>query len=109
MVVVLPSIEFEVGPAEAHSLDRLAGWTLTSVSARVWLTEESGGRDIWLLPGDRHLISSAGRVVVESWPQTGALADRPARIRLAPPATSCARQWRWPKFALGAATAMPAG
>ncbi len=98
MVVVLPYIEFELGPAEAHSLDRLAGWTLTSVSARVWLTEESGGRDIWLLPGDRHFIASAGRVVVESWPQPGAVADRTARIRLAPPATSFARQWRWPKF-----------
>jgi hypothetical protein len=56
------------------------------VGARVWLTEENGGRDIGLLPGERHVISGAGRVVLESWPITGARSDIPARMRLTPPA-----------------------
>jgi hypothetical protein len=64
----------------------LAGWTFTSVDARVWLTEEHGGRDIWLLPGGRHVISGTGSVVLESWPIAGARSDVPARMRLTPPA-----------------------
>jgi hypothetical protein len=85
MTALLPYIEFEVRAAEAVSLDRLAGWTVVALGTRIWLTEEKGGRDIWLLPGDRHRIAGAGRVVVEAWPAAGADADLPAKIRLAPP------------------------
>lgn len=101
MVVLLPYLEFEVDAAKAVSLDRLAGWTLTSISTRLWLTEEMGGRDIWLLPGERHVIAGAGRVVIESWPAAGATADPAARIRLAPPARSLGRRWCLPKLMRG--------
>ena len=101
MQVQLPYLEFEMGAAEAVSLDRLAGWTLSSVSARVWLTEEKVGEDIWLLPGERHRIRGSGRVVVESWPEARAGSDAPAKIRLAPPAGAFARKWRLPGLALG--------
>jgi hypothetical protein len=90
MVALLPYIEFEVRAAEAVSLDRLAGWTVVALGTRIWLTEEKGGRDIWLLPGDRHRIAGAGRVVVESWPRPGADADLPARD---PPGAAGGNLW----------------
>ncbi len=96
MAIRRPSIEFAVGAAEAMSLERLAGWTLTAVSDRIWLTEEEGGRDVWLLPGQRHIIAGAGRVVVEPWLGKGGAAAGAATIRLLPPAGSCSRQWRLP-------------
>lgn len=98
MVVLLPCFEFEMAAVEAVSLQRLAGWTLTAVNARVWLTEENGGRDVWLLAGDRHLIRTPGRVVVEAWLPAEAGGDLRAIIRLAPPAARVGSRWRlsWP-------------
>lgn len=98
MAALLPYLEFELCADAAVSLDRLAGWTVISLSGRLWLTEEMGGRDIWLLPGERHRIVQAGRTVVETWPLPGA--DSPARIRLAPPADAAGRRWSLPKFRL---------
>ncbi len=100
MRALLPYIEFEVRAAEAVSLDRIAGWTVISLGTRLWLTEEKGGRDIWLLPGDRHRVAGVGKVVVEPWPTTDANADLPARIRLAPPAGTFGRRWCLPKLRL---------
>ena len=100
MTALLPYIEFEVRAAEAVSLDRLAGWTVVALGTRIWLTEEKGGRDIWLLPGDRHRIAGAGRVVVEPWPTAGTDADLPANIRLAPPTGTFGRRWCLPEFRL---------
>jgi len=96
MAIRTPSIEFAVGAAEAMSLERLAGWTLTAVSDRIWLTEENGGRDVWLLPGQRHIIAGGGRVVVEPWPMHGGAESHATTIRLRPPTGSCWRQWRLP-------------
>ncbi|EXI68518.1 MAG TPA: DUF2917 domain-containing protein [Candidatus Accumulibacter phosphatis] len=100
MTVRTPYVEFAVGAADAVSLARLAGWTLTAVSDRVWLTEENGGRDVWLLPGERHIIAGAGRVVVEPWTEKSCEATRAATIRLLPPAGACWRGWRLPGFRL---------
>ena len=98
MAILLPYIEFETSASEAVSLQRIAGWTLTAVGARLWLTEESGGSDIWLRPGDRHVVVGAGKVVVESWPAANAAADLPARVRLAPPTARCRRRWKLPRL-----------
>ena len=100
MAALLPYIEFEVHAAEAISLDRFAGWTVVALGTRIWLTEGKGGRDVWLLPGDRHRIAGAGRVVVEPWPTAGTDADLSAKIRLAPPAGTFGRRWCLPKFRL---------
>ncbi|MBL8394922.1 MAG: DUF2917 domain-containing protein [Candidatus Accumulibacter sp.] len=96
MAVPSAYIEFAVGRAEAVSLERLAGWSVIATDGRVWLTEEKEARDIWLLPGERHIITGAGRVVVESWSAGRIDADRPVMVRLAPPAGSCRKEWRLP-------------
>ncbi|WP_300454282.1 DUF2917 domain-containing protein [Accumulibacter sp.] len=103
MAALLPYLEFELNAAEAVSIDRLAGWTVISVNGRIWLTEEKGGRDVWLLPGGRHRIVGAGRTVVETWPMTDA--ELPMRIRLAPPPGTLGRTWCLPKLRLGGAPA----
>ncbi len=95
MAVRTPSIEFAIGASEAMSLEGIAGWTLSAVSDRIWLTEENGGHDVWLLPGQRHLIASNGRVVVEPWHGKGGGACA-AKFRLLPPLGSCWRGWRLP-------------
>lgn len=102
MAILLPYLEFEINPVEAVSLPRLPGWTLTAVNSRIWLTEESGGRDVWLQPGDRYLVKGRGRVVVEPWLAPDAERLNSARVRLAPPRGSCVRRWgmRWPRFAV---------
>jgi len=102
MAILLPCIEFETSASEAVSLQRIAGWTLTAVGARLWLTEENVGRDIWLRPGDRHVVVGAGKVVVESWPATNAAADLPARV---PPICRHGYGWRRRRHAaVGAGT-----
>ncbi len=103
MASLLPYLEFELNADAAVSLDRVAGWTVISLNGRIWLSEEMGGRDIWLLPGQRHRIVRAGRTVVESWPVPGA--ESPARIRLAPPPGTFGRRWFLPKFRLSGAPA----
>ncbi|MBL8398253.1 MAG: DUF2917 domain-containing protein [Candidatus Accumulibacter sp.] len=107
MATLSPYLEFELSADTAVSFDRLAGWTVISLTGRLWLTEETGGRDIWLLPGQRHRIVRAGRTVVESWPLPGA--DSSARVRLAPPAGTLGRRWSLPKFRLAGAPAGAAG
>lgn len=102
MTILHPYFEFEMRPAAAISLRRLSGWTVTAVDGRIWLTEENGGRDIWLQAGDRHFIKGRGRVVVEPWLAGDAVAGV-ARVRLTPPrAERSGKPWRlrWPGLAV---------
>lgn len=108
MTILHPYFEFELKHSTAISLQRLSGWTVTAVDGRVWLTEENGGRDVWLQAGDRHLINGRGRVVIEPWSAGGAAADASLRVRLTPPrAQRCSKYgWpRWPRLALMTASA----
>ncbi len=98
MTTLLPHVEFELSTGAAVSLDGLAGWTVIALGGRIWLTEEMGGRDIWLLPGQRHRLVQPGTTVIETWPLPGA--ELPARIRLAPPAGAARRDWAVPRFRL---------
>jgi len=106
MTILHPYFEFEMRPAAAISLRRLSGWTVTAVDGRIWLTEENGGRDIWLQAGDRHFIKGRGRVVVEPWLAGDAAAGGLARVRLTPPRAAHAERsgkpWRlrWPGLAV---------
>lgn len=112
MVILLPSIELAVAAAEAASFTGIAGWTLTSLSDCVWLTEErniSGSEDIWLLPGEVYRVSGPGQVVVEAWNRGAGKGAATARIRLTPPPAACGRSWRWPRFLVGGATVASLG
>ncbi|HPT49053.1 MAG TPA: DUF2917 domain-containing protein [Accumulibacter sp.] len=111
MVILLPSIEVAVAATEAASFTGIAGWTLTSLSDSLWLTEErniNGDPDIWLLPGDAYRVAGAGRVVVEAWRRGAANSAATARIRLTPPAARV-RPWRWPRFFVDGATVASVG
>lgn len=58
--------EFSLDPGEALSLKRAAGWEVLCVSGRIWLTEETGGADVWLAAGERLRLSRRGRTVIEA-------------------------------------------
>ena len=98
MTTLLPDVEFELRADAAVSLDGLAGWTVIALGGRIWLTEEMGGRDVWLLPGQRHRLFHPGTTVIEAWPLPGA--EAPVRVRLSPPAGSYRRRWSLPRFRL---------
>ncbi len=76
--------EFSLGAGDAVSLTRTAGWELLGVSGRVWLTEELGGRDVWLAAGERFRLSRPGRTVIEA-----AADGEGATVRM-----SLRRRWR---------------
>lgn len=112
MVILLPSIEVAVAATEAASFTGIAGWTLTSLSDSLWLTEErniNGDPDIWLLPGDAYRVAGAGRVVVEAWRRGAANSAATAGIRLTPPPVARGRSWRWPRFFVGGVTVASVG
>lgn len=59
-------IEIELAVGEAVSLFGTEGRLLRCERGTVWLTEENGGTDVILRPGECFLLKRSGRAVVES-------------------------------------------
>ena len=51
---------------EAITLPHVGGTTLRVTQGVIWLTEENGGRDVVLRPGDNWVVESDGDTVVEA-------------------------------------------
>lgn len=67
------SLQLCLETGEAVSLVHAKDCDLQCVDGMIWVTEEKGGEDIVLKPGDRHHVASEGRVVVQSLaPEGGA-------------------------------------
>ncbi|WP_319242402.1 DUF2917 domain-containing protein [uncultured Propionivibrio sp.] len=85
-------IEIELAVGEALSLFRTEGCLLRCERGTVWLTEENGGQDVILRPGECFLLTCGGRAVVESVDKRQA-----ARCRLVPAQSrrlsSALRRW----------------
>jgi len=72
-------IEIELAVGEAASLLWAGGCLLRCERGTVWLTEEDGGQDVILRPGECFLLTRGGRAVVESVDKR-----RAARCQLVP-------------------------
>ena len=58
-------------------LDNPEGVEVACEAGRLWITEERGTDDLWLLPGDRVRLTRRGLAIVE--------ATQPARVRITSP------------------------
>lgn len=84
MLAYSKGFEITLGPDRVLSLRRTAGWAILCKEGRVWLTEELGGEDVWLVAGQRILLSRRGRTVIEATAEGATLRmlPRAARLRL---------------------------
>jgi len=62
---------------ELMRLDNPQGVEVACETGRLWITEERGVDDLWLLPGDRVRLTRRGLAIVE--------ATQSARIRITAP------------------------
>ena len=70
--------KLDLARGEVLRLEAASSFEVACEEGRVWLTEESNGRDLWLTAGQRARLSGRGLAVLE--------AVLPARIRVGAPA-----------------------
>ena len=71
----------DLAAGDVLSLEAVTAFEVVCEAGRVWLTEESNGRDVWLTAGERACLSGRGLAVIE--------AVREARVRVGVPALAC--------------------
>jgi hypothetical protein len=70
--------DLEIAQGEVVRLESACAFEIACDEGRVWLTEESNARDVWLTAGQRARLSGRGLALVE--------AVHRARIRIGAPA-----------------------
>ena len=56
----------ELGQGDVLPLDNAAGVQVSSLAGSLWLTEERGGGDVILQPGESYEVETAGRTLVQA-------------------------------------------